>query len=304
MQHRDGRSSPIHIAPPARASNGAVLLGRAMDAVTTLRRAGSVARTGRLIERGVPRREIAAALRSGAIIRLRVGVLALPEAPQDLVVATMENARLTCASAARHYDFWLLHPPTSQHLASHARAADHRIGHHRPLSVAVHPSLPLVGLVDALIHALHCLPAVDAAVMVESSLRRGDTIRPFLLERLQGNRNGRARAVLDLVTCTADSALEVVARILFLQAGLHVEAQVQLDGVGRVDFLLEGFLVVEVDGDAFHSDRATRRKDRRRNNVTITSGYLVLRYGYEDIMFHREDVLAQVLAVLSGRAVR
>lgn len=275
-----------------------------MDAVTALALAGSVARTNRLVEQGVTHREIARQVRSGTVIRVRQGVLALPEAPQDLVTATLHAGRLTCASAARHYGLWLLHPPVAHHLCSHARAQQHWVNHHRQLSVPVHPTLPLVGPVDVLIHALHCLPALDAAVMVESSLRRADTVRPFLLDRLQGNRNGPARAALDLVTGTAESALEVVARVLFSRAGIHLQSQVQLDGVGRVDFLLEGFLVVEVDGDAYHSDRAARRRDRNRNNMTVAGGYLVLRYGYEDVMFHPDAVLSQVLTVLSGRPLR
>ncbi|WP_434995743.1 DUF559 domain-containing protein [Arthrobacter sp. Ld5] len=274
-----------------------------MDAIVALRRAGSVARTGRLLRQGVPRRQVAALIRSGVLVRPGRGVVALPDAPEDTVTAVLHGTRLTCASAARHYGLWLLHPPTSLHVTSHARQ-DRHTHHHRPLSVPVHPQLPLVGQVDALLHALHCLPAIDAAVMVESSLRLGDTTRAFLLEHLRGNRNGPARAALELVTGTGESALEVVARVLFLSAGLDVETQVQLDGVGRVDFLLEGFLVVEVDGDAYHSSRAARRRDRGRNNMTIVGGYLVLRYGYEDIMFHRQDVLAQILAVLAGRPVR
>lgn len=155
-----------------------------------------------------------------------------------------------------------------------------------------------------LVHALQCLPPVEAAVVVEGSLRRGDTVRPFLLERLEGDRNGTARAALELVTGCADSAIEVVTRILFRNAGFYVETQVFIDGVGRVDFLLEGFLVVEVDGAAYHSDRKALRRDLRRNNTTITGGYLVLRYSYEDVMFNREAVLEQVRAVLSGRVIR
>ncbi len=275
-----------------------------MDAITALRLAGSVSRTGRLVDRGVTSREISRQIRDGTILRLRQGVLALPDAPVDLVNATLHSARLTCASAARYYDLWLLHPPTTHHLCSHSRTQQLWTNHHRPLSVPVHRVLPLVGEVDALIHALQCLPALEAAVMVESALRRGDTVRSFLLDRLQGNRNGPARAALDLVTGTAESALEVVARVLFLRAGLQVEAQVQLHSVGRVDFLVESFLVVEVDGDTYHSDRASRRRDRRRDNMTVVGGYLVLRFGYEDILFHPEAVLAQVLAVLSGRPLR
>ncbi|WP_299168873.1 hypothetical protein [uncultured Arthrobacter sp.] len=143
---------------------------------------------------------------------------------------------------------------------------------HRARSVPVHPYLPLVGLADVLIHALHCLPKEQSAVIVESALRRDETVRSFLLERLEGPRNGRARAALDAVTGCAESALEVVTRLMFVDAGLQVETQVRIDGVGRVDFLLEGCLVVEVDGDAYHSTRRERTRDQRRNNMTIAGG--------------------------------
>jgi very-short-patch-repair endonuclease len=140
--------------------------------------------------------------------------------------------------------------------------------------------------------------------MVESALRRGETVRSFLLERLEGPRNGKARAALDAVTGCAESPLEVVTRMMFVDAGFHVETQVRIDGVGRVDFLLEGVLVVEVDGDAYHSSRRERTRDQRRNNMAIAGGYLLLRYRYEDIMFNREGVLAQVRSVLAGRLAR
>ncbi|MDF9279522.1 DUF559 domain-containing protein [Arthrobacter sp. EH-1B-1] len=274
-----------------------------MDAVEVLRSVGSVARTQTLRDRGLSKRQIANAVARGEMMRLRKGVLALPGASDDFKAALINNGLLTCVSASRHYGLWLLNPHSRLHLSclhGHGRG----FANHRERSVPPHEYLPLVGVVDVLIHALHCLPPVEAAVMVESSLRRSDTVKPFLLERLQGDRNGKARSALELVTGCADSALEVVARILFRNAGFHVETQVPINGVGRVDFLLEGFLVVEVDGAAYHSDRRALRRDLHRNNTTIAGGYLVLRYSYEDIMFNQEAVLEQVRAVLSGRVIR
>ena len=57
------------------------------------------------------------------------------------------------------------------------------------------------------------------------------------------------QAVLDLVIPTADSLLEVVANTAF--PGRPVcPTQVEIPGMGKVDFLLEGFLVVETDGES------------------------------------------------------
>ncbi|MET4093927.1 hypothetical protein [Arthrobacter sp. UYCu712] len=54
--------------------------------------------------------------------------------------------------------------------------------------------------------------------------------------------------MLRLVDGTAGSAIEVVARLLFRKAGIYAETQAELPGIGIVDFLLEGFLIVELDG--------------------------------------------------------
>lgn len=274
-----------------------------MDAIGMLENWGSVARTKMLTDAGVTKREIADHIARGDVVRIRPGVLALPNAPRDFLAAIRNNGLLTCASAAGHYGLWVLRQPSDLHLSClHARAT--YCVNHRRRTVPVHPYLPMVGLVDVLIHALHCLPREHAAVIVESALRRGDTVRSFLLDRLEGPRNGKARATLDAVTGCGESALEVVTRLMFIDAGFRVETQVRIAGVGRVDFLLEGFLVVEVDGDAYHSSRRERTRDQRRNNMTIAGGYLLLRYRYEDIMLDREGVLAQVAAVLASRRAR
>lgn len=61
---------------------------------------------------------------------------------------------------------------------------------------------------------------------------------------------------------------------------------------------------MEIDGAAFHTGRQALRRDRQRNNMTIISGYTVLRFCYEDVMFSPDRVLAAVLAVLGGRPIR
>ncbi|MBM7780504.1 endonuclease domain-containing protein [Arthrobacter tumbae] len=103
------------------------------------------------------------------------------------------------------------------------------------------------------------------------------------------------------MTGCAESPIEVVARLLFVGAGFHVETQARIEGVGRVDFLLDGFLVVEIDGAAFHSDRKALRRDHRRNNSTLLNGYLILRYGYEDVMFEQQAMLDEIRLALRQR---
>ena len=64
-----------------------------------------------------------------------------------------------------------------------------------------------------------------------------------------------------------------------------METQVFIDGVGYVDLLLEGRLVVELDG-RHHSEWTQVKKDQRRNNGSVVRGYSVLRYYCEDVVHH------------------
>ncbi len=139
--------------------------------------------------------------------------------------------------------------------------------------------------------------------MVESAVRQGRTTLDYLRQHLPGNRNGLARRTLDLVDGSADSAIEVIARLLFRDAGIYTETQVDLEGIGIVDFLLEGFLIVEIDGSS-HLGPKQVIKDRLRNNASALAGYAVLRYGYKQIMFQRQKVLAEVWQLLRGKVIR
>jgi very-short-patch-repair endonuclease len=54
---------------------------------------------------------------------------------------------------------------------------------------------------------------------------------------------------------------------------------------------------VETDG-ASHLERLQVKKDRRKTNASLIGGYLVLRFGYDDVVHHPERMVAEVLAVL------
>ncbi|WP_240720949.1 endonuclease domain-containing protein [Pseudarthrobacter sp. NamE2] len=136
--------------------------------------------------------------------------------------------------------------------------------------------------------------------MVECAVARGDMTIGVPRDRLPGKRNGRARAVLDWVDTGADSLLETLARTYFRQAGISVQAQVYLESVGYVDLLLDGWLVMELDG-RHHAEWKQVQKDHRRNNESVRQGYTALRYYYADVV-HRPDVMvARVLQVLARR---
>ena len=77
-------------------------------------------------------------------------------------------------SAAPIYQLWTLNDPIGLHLSrSHPTRTPGVVDHGRP-KYPRHPWLPVLGLADVLIHALHCLPELEALVMVQSAVGAGD----------------------------------------------------------------------------------------------------------------------------------
>ena len=71
--------------------------------------------------------------------------------------------------------------------------------------------------------------------------------------------------------------------------------------IARVDFVYPRVrLVVELDGERYHTDRDTFRYDRRRQNELIQEGYRVLRFTTWDVFAAPEYVVSQVAAALNA----
>lgn len=258
---------------------------------------GGPATTADLARAGFSRHRIAKAIDSGAVVRIRRGHYALPQDAGTYRAAREVTGLLTCISAAPVYGLWTLLPDRRLHLCVGHRPTPRGSVAHGRIRHPRHPRLPVAGLADVLIHAMRCVPELEALVMVQCAVGRGDISLPFLRAKLAGNRNARARSVLDLVIPRADSLLEVLANTVFLRGGLQVRRHVEVPGVGEVDFLVEDCLVVGTDGET-HLEPRQVKKDRKRNNATVVAGYLLLRFGYDDVVHHPERMLAEVTAVL------
>ncbi|MFJ6079495.1 endonuclease domain-containing protein [Pseudarthrobacter sp. NPDC092419] len=199
------------------------------------------------------------------------------------------------------YNLWCLPPNGLRHVHHRRRESVRGNAVHHAGLLLPPASLRLVAaLADVLVHALRCLSFAESLVMVECAVVRGDITVDFLRQHLPGKRNGKARAVLDWVDRGSDSLLETLARTYFRQAGISVQAQVYLERVGHVDLLLDGWLVVELDG-RHHAEWNQVQKDHRRNNESVVQGYTALRYYYPDVVHHPEAMVAQVLQVLARR---
>lgn len=277
---------------PYAASNDVV------DILDYLHKCGGVARSAQLLEAGFPRRELLRLTGLGAS-QPRRGIFVLPECDKGLLAAVLSNGRLTCASAAGHYGLWLRKPPPQPHLAC---GHGHGSGfiRHRTVRFPGHPSLPVAAVEDVALHALGCMPPPASTALATSAIRLHGVPRELLASQLQADRSGSALRVLRELDVRAESIVEVDAQHLFRANGIAYDTQVFLPGIGRVDFLLSGFLIVEIDGFAFHSKRADMLRDRERNNAAATGGYAVLRYMPEHIWFDPSSVVREIRTVLAG----
>jgi very-short-patch-repair endonuclease len=115
-----------------------------------------------------------------------------------------------------------------------------------------------------------------------------------LPERLQGvDRELDGRAM---------SGTESKLRLAFMRAGLRVECQVAIPGVGIVDLLVDGWLIVEVDSRKYHDGEISQHKDRVRDGNSVLGNYGYLRFDYALVQFEREWCVDVTLARLkSGR---
>jgi very-short-patch-repair endonuclease len=95
-----------------------------------------------------------------------------------------------------------------------------------------------------------------------------------------------------------ESGIESIARFLLQLAGLDVAVQVRIDGIGRVDLLVEGRLIVELDGRETHE--GSFEVDRHRDAVAARLGHRTLRFSYRKVMYQWPEVLATVLAALAA----
>ena len=271
-----------------------------MDPLEYIAQLGGVARTGQLLAAGFSRTDIARLAGSAGIRQPRRGVLALPECRPEFEAALRHNARVTCASATGHYGLWLREPPAQHHLAcNHGHGAG--FVRHRTVRFDGHPTLPLAAVEDVVLHAMSCLAPPASTAIATSAMRLHGVPLELLKAQLTADRSGQVRKALLQLDLRAESIVEVDAQHLFRANGIGYDAQVYLPGIGRVDFLIEKFLIVEVDGFAFHSSREAMRRDLGRNNASTLSGFAVLRYMPEHIWFEPQRVLAEIRAVLDRR---
>jgi very-short-patch-repair endonuclease len=271
-----------------------------VSVTSVLHSLGGVASARALAARGVTRRQLEAALRAGAIERIRRGWYRGPGAPSSVVLAVSAGGVLTCGSALELQGVWML--PDSR---VHVRVA-RGVSLVRSEGLVVHwsdrraePGFPMDPVPDAIQRAVSCLDLRAAVVAMDSALNRR-LISRAQLEAMCAS--ARGRRLLRLVDGASESGLETIARLALRRWRVKVRTQVPIAGVGRVDLLIGDRLVLELDGQGWHDRPGDFESDRARDRALVAAGYLPMRASYRQVLTEWGAVEQQLLQVIrAGR---
>ena len=274
------------------------------DLAFDLRRCGGLARSAQLRSWGHTHRSIRAAIDAGQVRRIGRSWIASAEANGEAVRAVAARGILGGESALRSHGIWvsrdtgtcIVSPPTASRLPPLGRG-EYRI---RCRCTVVPGSPWRVGVVDALAQHLPRVAGAEHAVAALDSALNRRLLTPTGLELLMQRMPRRIRRLRSRLDGSAESGLESLLRLAIEREGWRVESQVRVAGVGRVDLVVDGCLVIEADGSAWHDGHEAIELDRERNAALVLRGYRWHRFGYRQVIDDLAGCIAVIRALLAG----
>jgi very-short-patch-repair endonuclease len=256
---------------PADAAARIVRAARSLDGVVRVRT---------LIHHGHSRHQINRAVEKMALVRVRKGWVAVPDADPYLVSAARAGVVLSCVTQARRLGLWVLAEPGT-HVAAPGHgnaAAGNAIVHWSKPVVPRHPDSLVDPIENVLVLVAQCQPFEAAIAVWESALNKK------LVDRSAMSRlalPARARRVFEAAVPYSDSGLEsfVVPRLNWLRISIIPQVWI---AEHRVDFLIGDRLVLQIDG-ATHVG-AQRQLDIAHDAQLMLLGYHVIRVGYWQVV--------------------
>ncbi|MFT4050846.1 MAG: hypothetical protein QM677_01200 [Microbacterium sp.] len=260
-----------------------------------------------LTEQGLSRHAVRQFVARGALLRLRNGRYVGPDCPQPLQDAGRLGGRLDCVSLLELLGVFVRQRGGPLHIQIEAGSSRlpkrHRsITAHWRRSPSERAHLT-ADLIEALAQACRCQSPRDAVATLDSAwhLHLVDEAGIAEVFALLPDRYQALRPLLDP---RAEAGSETLVRLMLRLLGCTVEIQVTIPGVGRVDLLVDGWLIVECDSRAHHDDWTQRKKDMRRDLAAAALGYTTVRPIAEDIFDTPEQILAALRETLRHRDTR
>ncbi|MCM3780035.1 type IV toxin-antitoxin system AbiEi family antitoxin domain-containing protein [Microbacterium hydrocarbonoxydans] len=270
-----------------------------------LRSLGRMARTRELRLRGVPEAELTRAVRAGEILRPRQGVYALPDTPDALLHSAEHGGTVGCCEAGLLLGLWILRTPPEHHVwmgtvgtprggcegcRMHWDAGHVDVGRPPPVLVV-------------LLQIASCADEDTFFAALESALRRS-LLSPKDIGRLCSRLPADMRWLVAFARGDADSGLESLIRLRLHRLGIDVRTQVRIDGVGEVDLVIGGRLIIEADGAENHGEPAARSKDLRRDAAASALGFETLRFTYAMVVHDWPTVERAILGAMIRHGLR
>jgi len=271
-----------------------------LDLAQTIQRLGGVARSAQLQALGFSRTQLSRHARSGTIDCVRSGFYATPELDESVRTAIAHGGALSCASVLRIHRIWMLDDDHRPHVwvGPHGRVHSHSSCNCLSHFHIGKPPLGRASLEVALLHYRRCAGDEAFFAAFESALSKR-LLSKAARQRVRAALPQSARWLVDLARSDADSGLESVLRLRLHILGIRLDCQVQVAGVGRVDFVVGGRLIIEADGKLNHDGPSMRHKDLTRDAAASAQGFETLRFDYAQIVYDWTRVQSSILAALN-----
>lgn len=288
-------------------SPGYVML-RAVDPVVALTELGGAATRGQLL-RSTSRRSLEKAVRHGLIAHVARDRYCLSES-DDVAIAHALSGVICLTSAALHHGWGVKHEPEQPHVSvgasRHIRPQQRRRAriHRFALSDDDIVNGNVTSKIATLTHCLRALPFDEALAIADSALRAGDLHAVRAAAALaRGTGARRIRTIAAQARADATNPFESVTRAIALTVeGLRVEPQRLITSVtpwARPDLVdVDLRIVIEADSFEWHGKREALVADAARYNRLVVDGWLVLRFSWEEVMFHPERARATMVAAV------
>jgi len=270
------------------------------DPAQLISRLGGIARGVQLQQFGITRHRLAAAVDAGEIRRVRPGTFASFDADPSELAAVRHGGALTCSAALRRHGVWVLSAEGTRHVWVGRRGRTHT---HPDCTCVSHffrgaPPLSLAVVEDALVHLHRCEGAESFFASLESAWHLG-LLPKAARARIRAALPASARWLVDLASRDAESGLESLLRLRLHLLGIALNSQVSIPNVGRVDFVVDGRLIIEVDGKENHEGPTMRHKDLKRDAAASALGYETLHFDYAQIIHDWPSVQQAILGALA-----
>lgn len=259
---------------------------------------------------GWSKRAVADAVAKQRLILVRRGHYAAGGTPEGLIRAMRVGGPATASTATQALGIWTEpHPPLDVAVPLNTPRLrdpdDAAVTLRRRDDVRVHwvqhltHATSVTGMVPLPMVFQHLLQVVRPAFAVAAldTALRDRHLRPADLATIAAGIPAHLQPLVGAADGRCESGIESVARYLLQMLGLRVEVQVQIDGVGRVDLLVEGRLIIEIDGRRWHPDF---ERDRRRDASAAIDRYRTLRFTWKQVLYDWPHVQAAVLAALAA----